>query len=142
MFIYVWISVGWNEIYVCVYKIIFLWRFVSSCYITSICIYNMISLQRTIYILNGTFVRAMNQRPIKSKMQNSKEPFRNMSVLQPNVRYSTVVNLWCFMWLIFCRCWYVRLLRVSAQGNYWMILYMASHCATHTESNILFYTVN
>jgi len=53
-------------------------------------------------------------------MQNSKEPFWNMSVLQPKVCHSTVVNLWCFMWFTLCRCWYVRLLRVIAQGNYWM----------------------
>jgi len=72
------------------------------------------------YILNSTFVRAMNQHAIKSEMQNNKEPFWNMSVLQPRVRHSTVVYLWCFMWFIFCRRWYVRLFRVSAQGNYWM----------------------
>ena len=44
------------------------------------------------YILNSTFARAMNQHPIKSEMQNSKEPFWNMSVLQPRVRHSTVVT--------------------------------------------------
>jgi hypothetical protein len=44
-------------------------------------------------ILNSTFVPAMNQHPKKSEMQNSKEPFWNMDVLQSMARHSSVVYL-------------------------------------------------
>jgi len=66
------------------------------------------------YILNRTFVCAVNQHAIESEMQNSKEPLLEHEC---TTAQGTSFHC-CFMWFIFCRCWYVRLLRVIAQDNY------------------------